>query len=301
MDGGLVWEAHPDLRTPILVAAFSGWNDAGDAATAAADWLVQKSHATRFATLDSDEHVDYQTRRPVIDLVDGITKSITWPMHEYFAAPFAERDLVVLRGVEPNVRWKDYCHTVLSVADEMGCAMVVTLGALLGDVPHTRRIRVTGTATDASLVGNLGLVASRYEGPTGIVGVLHDACREAGHRSVSLWAPVPHYVATPPNPPATRALLERFATLADLDLELSGLGQLADIWRAQVDRAISDNDEVQTYVRGLEARVDAEDAESEGVILGDATTVTAEEDLPSADDLADEVEQFLREHGDGPS
>jgi proteasome assembly chaperone (PAC2) family protein len=297
MDGGLVWETHPDLRTPILVAAFSGWNDAGDAASAAADWLVQKSHATRFATHDSDEHVDYQTRRPVVEIVDGIATAITWPLHEYYAAPFARRDLVVLRGVEPNVRWKDYCHTVLSVADEMGCAMVVTLGALLGDVPHTRRIRVTGTATDPALVGNLGLVASRYEGPTGIVGVLHDACREAGIRSVSLWAPVPHYVATPPNPPATRALLERFATLADLDLELSGLGQLADIWRAQVDRAISDNDEVQTYVRGLEARVDAEDAEQEGVVIGDA--ISTEADLPSGDDLADEVEKFLREQ-EGP-
>jgi proteasome assembly chaperone (PAC2) family protein len=299
MDGGLVWESHPDLRTPILVAAFSGWNDAGDAATAAADWLVQKSHATRFASLDSDEHVDYQTRRPVIELADGVMKSVTWPVHEYYAAPFGERDLVVLRGVEPNVRWKDYCHTVLSVADEMGCAMVVTFGALLGDVPHTRRIRVTGTATDPSLVGSLGLVASRYEGPTGIVGVLHDACREAGKLSVSLWAPVPHYVATPPNPPATRALLERFAALAELQLELSGLDQLVDIWRAQVERAISDNDEVKTYVRGLEARVDAEDAANEGVVLGGATAVTKEEDLPSADDLVDEVERFLRERGEG--
>src|SRR5262249_45226077 len=140
MDGGVVWESHPDLRTPILVAAFSGWNDAGDSATAAADWLRQKSPAPPFAPLAPRDAPHYQTRRPVIELVDGVMKSVTWPIHEYFAASFANRDLVVLRGVEPNVRWKDYCHTVISVADEMRCAMVVTFGALLGDVPHTRRI-----------------------------------------------------------------------------------------------------------------------------------------------------------------
>jgi proteasome assembly chaperone (PAC2) family protein len=302
MDGGLVWEAHPDLRDPLLVAAFEGWNDAGDAATAAADWLVEKSHAQRFATVDSDEHIDYQSRRPQVELVDGVARAIHWPAHDYYAATFGERDLVVLRAVEPNVRWKDYCNTVLSVASEMGCSMVVTFGALLGDVPHTRRIRVTGTATDAALVGDLGLVPSRYEGPTGIVGVLHDACREAGVRSVSLWAPVPHYVATPPNPPATRALLERFGTLAEVRLELGGLEQLVDIWRAQVDRAIADNDEVQTYVRELEARIDAEDAEQHGVVLGGTEAADAgmtDAGLTDAGELVDEVERFLREQGDG--
>ncbi|MEX1009056.1 MAG: PAC2 family protein [Acidimicrobiia bacterium] len=291
MNSGLVWDRQPELRDPLLVAAFEGWNDAGDAATAAADWLVEKSHAQRFASIDPDEHVDYQSRRPRVELVGGVARSIIWPAHEYYAAPFGDRDLVVLRAVEPNVRWKQYCNTVMSVAAETGCAMVVTFGALLGDVPHTRRVRVTGTSTDPELVGNLGLVPSRYEGPTGIVGVLHDACREAGIRSVSLWAPVPHYIATPPNPPATRALLERFATLSGVPLELEGLEQLVDIWRAQVDRAIEDNDEVQTYVRELEARVDAEDAEDQGVILGD-------DEMPSAGELVDEVEQFLREQNE---
>jgi proteasome assembly chaperone (PAC2) family protein len=293
MGSGLVWDRRPELRNPLLVAAFEGWNDAGDAATAATDWLVEKSHAQRFASIDPDEHVDYQSRRPRVELVDGVARSIVWPAHEYYAAQFGNRDLVVLRAVEPNVRWKQYCDTVMSVATDTGCAMVVTFGALLGDVPHTRRVRVTGTSTDPALVGDLGLVASRYEGPTGIVGVLHDACREAGLRSVSLWAPVPHYIATPPNPPATRALLERFATLSGLSLELEGLEQLVDIWRAQVDRAIEDNDEVQTYVRELEARVDAEDAVDQGVILG-------HDEMPSAGELVDEVERFLREQGEGP-
>jgi proteasome assembly chaperone (PAC2) family protein len=291
MDEGLVWEQQPDLRDPLLVAAFEGWNDAGDAATAAAEWLVQRSQAERFASVDSDAHVDYQSRRPRVELVDGVARSITWPTHDYYAGSFAERDLVVLRGVEPNIRWREYCETVMSVAAATKCSMVVTFGALLGDVPHTRRVRVTGTATDPALVGQLGLVPSRYEGPTGIVGVLHDACRAAGVRSVSLWAPVPHYIASPPNPPATRALLERFGALTGLTFDLAGLEQLADVWRAQVDHAIADNDEVKTYVRELEERVDAQAAEDEGVVLG-------EDSVPDVDDFVDEVERFLREQGD---
>jgi proteasome assembly chaperone (PAC2) family protein len=292
MNDGLVWDRHPQLRDPLLVAAFEGWNDAGDAATAAAEWLVQRSHAERFASVDSDEHVDYQSRRPRVELVNGVARAITWPAHEYFAGSFGDRDLVVLRAVEPNIRWKEYCSTVISVAAQVGCRMVVTFGALLGDVPHTRRVRVTGTSTDPELVDRLGLVPSRYEGPTGIVGVLNDACREQGVASVSLWAPVPHYVATPPNPPATRALLERFAGLADLRFELDGMEQLVDIWRAQVERAIADNDEVKTYVRELEARIDAQDAEEQGVVLDSS-------DLPDADEFVDEVERFLREQGEG--
>jgi proteasome assembly chaperone (PAC2) family protein len=291
MTDGLVWEPHTALRRPLLVAAFSGWNDAGDAATGAVDWLVRQSDAPRIASIDPDEHVDYQSRRPRVELVNGVVQSITWPAHDYYAASFGDRDLVVLRAVEPNIRWKDYCDSVMTVATETGCTMVVTLGALLGDVPHTRRVRVTGTATDPELVDTLGLVPSRYEGPTGIVGVLNDACRQAGIRSVSLWAPVPHYIATPPNPPATRALLERLGTLAGLPLELDGMEQLIDVWRAQVDHAIADNDEVQTYVRQLEARIDAEDADEQGVLLG-------ENDISNAGELVDEVEQFLREQGE---
>jgi len=291
MDEGLAWEQRPDLRDPLLVAAFEGWNDAGDAATAAAEWLVQRSQAERFASVDSDAHVDYQSRRPRVELVNGVARSIMWPTHDYYAGSFAERDLVVLRAVEPNIRWREYCETVMSVASATECSMVVTFGALLGDVPHTRRVRVTGTATDPALVGRLGLVPSRYEGPTGIVGVLHDACRAAGVKSVSLWAPVPHYIASPPNPPATRALLERFGALTGLNFDLAGLEQLADVWRAQVDRAIADNDEVKTYVRELEARVDAQAAEDEGVVLGEDT-------VPDVDDFVDEVERFLREQGD---
>ena len=293
MTDGLVWEQRPDLRQPLLVAAFSGWNDAGDAATGAADWLVRQRDARRIASIDPDEHIDYQSHRPQVELVDGVTRGITWPANDCFAVEFGERDVVVLRGIEPNVRWKSFCNAVMSVASETGCEMVVTLGALLGDVPHTRAVRVTGTASDPALINGLELSRSQYEGPTGIVGVLHDACRATGLRSASLWAPVPHYVATPPNPPATRALLERFAQLADLPLDLHGLDQLVDLWRVQVDHAIRDNDEVTNYVRELEGRVDAEDAGERGIVLGGHPAGGGS--VPNADELAAEVEQFLRD------
>jgi proteasome assembly chaperone (PAC2) family protein len=288
---GLQWDTRPELRDPLLVAAFEGWNDAGDAASGAADWLVRRREATRFASIDPEEHVDYQSRRPTLRLDKGVASAITWPTNVCYAVGFPERDIVVLRGVEPNVRWKSFCNAVLTVASETGCGMVVTLGALLGDVPHTRQVRITGTATDPGLITDLGLTRSRYEGPTGIVGVLHDACQSSGVRSASLWAPVPHYIAQPPNPPATLALLQRFSALAHVHFDLSGLDGLVDMWRLQVDQAIADNDEVSTYVRELEARVDAESAAEEGVLLG-------EDDLPSGDQLADELQRYLRDQDD---
>jgi len=180
------------------------------------------------------------------------------------------------------------------VATATGCELVVTLGALIGDVVHTRDIPVTGTATDTELLDRLDLTRSQYEGPTGIVGVLHDACRAAGIGSVSLWAPVPHYVSSPPNPVATRALLARLGRLADLRLDLHGLEELVEMWRTQVDRAVEDNDELEDYIRGIELQMDAETTEHTehtghtGAGFGDV----------SGDDLADELEQFLREQGE---
>ncbi|HEX9504571.1 MAG TPA: PAC2 family protein, partial [Acidimicrobiia bacterium] len=169
MTDGLAWDQRPTLNNPLLVAAFEGWNDAGNAASAAADWLVHQGGARRFATIEPDEYIDYQSRRPRLELVAGVARAIAWPANECYAAQFGERDVVVLRGVEPNIRWKSFCNAVMTVASETGCQMVVTLGALLGDVPHTRRVRVTGSATEPSLIGELDLTRSRYEGPTGIV------------------------------------------------------------------------------------------------------------------------------------
>ena len=278
----LAWEQRPELRRPVLVAGFEGWNDAASAASEAAGWLTRQFGATKMASMDPEEHFDFQSARPTVELVDGVTRDLTWPANEFFAVPVDARDLVVLRGVEPNLRWPSFCRDVLGVAGETGCEMVVTLGALLADVPHTRPVRVTGATTDPELMASLHLQRSRYEGPTGIVGVLHDTARATGIASASLWAPVPHYVSTPPNPLATRALLDRLAQLLGTSFELGDLDELSQAWQTRVDEVVSQDDEVRSYVGQLEERYDTE----------------AETDVPSGEGLADEVEQFLRDRGD---
>ena len=278
----LAWEQRPELRRPVLVAGFEGWNDAASAASEAAGWLTRQFGATKMASMDPEEHFDFQSARPTVELVDGVTRDLTWPANEFFAVPVDARDLVVLRGIEPNLRWPSFCREVLGVASETGCEMVVTLGALLADVPHTRPVRVTGATTDPELMANLHLQRSRYEGPTGIVGVLHDTARATGVASASLWAPVPHYVSTPPNPLATRALLDRLAQLLGTAFELGDLDELSQAWQTRVDEVVSQDDDVRSYVGQLEERYDTE----------------AETDVPSGEGLADEVEQFLRDRGD---
>ena len=272
----------PELRRPVLVAGFEGWNDAASAASEAAGWLTRQFGATKVASMDPEEHFDFQSARPTVELVDGVTRDLTWPANEFFAVPVDARDLVVLRGVEPNLRWPSFCREVLGVAGETGCEMVVTLGALLADVPHTRPVRVTGATTDPDLMASLHLQRSRYEGPTGIVGVLHDTARATGIASASLWAPVPHYVSTPPNPLATRALLDRLGHLLGTTFELGELDELSEAWQTRVDEVVSQDDDVRSYVGQLEERYDTE----------------AETDIPSGEGLADEVEQFLRDRGD---
>jgi proteasome assembly chaperone (PAC2) family protein len=278
----LAWEQRPELRRPVLVAGFEGWNDAASAASEAAGWLTRQFGATKVASMDPEEHFDFQSARPTVELVDGVTRDLTWPANEFFAVPVDARDIVVLRGVEPNLRWPSFCREVLGVASETGCEMVVTLGALLADVPHTRPVRVTGATTDPELMASLHLQRSRYEGPTGIVGVLHDTARATGVASASLWAPVPHYVSTPPNPLATRALLDRLAQLLGTSFELGDLDELSQAWQTRVDEVVSQDDDVRSYVGQLEERYDTE----------------AETDIPSGEGLADEVEQFLRDRGD---
>jgi proteasome assembly chaperone (PAC2) family protein len=278
----LAWEQRPELRRPVLVAGFEGWNDAASAASEAAGWLTRQFGATKMASMDPEEHFDFQSARPTVELVDGVTRDLTWPANEFFAVPVDARDLVVLRGIEPNLRWPSFCREVLGVAGETGCEMVVTLGALLADVPHTRPVRVTGATTDPELMASLHLQRSRYEGPTGIVGVLHDTARATGIASASLWAPVPHYVSTPPNPLATRALLDRLGHLLGTAFELGELDELSQAWQTRVDEVVSQDDDVRSYVGQLEERYDTED----------------ETDIPSGEGLADEVEQFLRERRD---
>lgn len=288
MSDGLVWEQEFEaLHRPVLVAGFEGWNDAADAASSAASWLTQhgSDDAPRIASIDPEEHFDFQSRRPRIELIAGVTREVHWPENPFSIVRREERDLVVLRGIEPSYRWRSFCRAVLAVAERTGCELVVTFGALLADVPHTRTARVTGASTDPELVERLGLTPSRYEGPTGIVGVLHDFCREQSVPSVSLWAPVPHYLAAPPNPPATLALLDRLRALCGLSLDLGRLERTAATWRDKVDEVAAADDDVRGYVATLEERFDEE--------AGSDTEWGA--NLPTGDELATEVERFLRE------
>src|SRR2546423_1481628 len=291
-----------------MVAAFSGWNDAADAATDAVRWLARAVNARPFASLDAEEYVDFQAARPTVELVEGVVRSVTGPSLDFSAGslPGGGRDLVLMLGVEPNLRWRSFCDDVIAVARTTGCEIVVTLGALLGDTPHSRPIQCTGSATDEVLAARLGMHRSRYEGPTGIVGVLHDAVRRAAFASASIWAPVPHYVATPPNPKGTRALLEKLGQLLDLGLELTDLDIASSAWERSVSEVVAGDTDVSSYVERLEARFDATAAEP--AWLDDNDTAEAddegdddwfdEQDLPSGESLAEDFERYLRDQRD---
>jgi hypothetical protein len=305
------WSAEPALERPALVAAFSGWNDAADAATDAVRWLARASNAREFATLDIEEYVDFQASRPSVELVDGVVRTISWPSLALSsgALPRAGRDLVLMSGVEPNLRWRSFCDDVIEVARRTHCEIVVTLGALLGDTPHTRPMKCTGSATDEVLSARLGMQRSRYEGPTGIVGVLHDAARRAGLSSASIWAPVPHYVATPPNPKATRAILDRLQDLLDIGLDLTDLDIAASAWERSVSEVVAGDADVSAYVRRLEERFDTE-IEGPGWLESDEEIAADEDDdeddedwfdeddLPSGESLAEDFERYLRDRPD---
>ena len=307
------WSARPQLRRPALVAAFEGWNDAADAASDAVRWLGRALDAEPFAEIEADEFFDFQAARPRVTIVDGVVRRLAWPRTRFLAAtpPGGDRDLVLLLGVEPNLRWPAFCREVLDVARECGCEILVTLGALLADVPHTRPPRVTGVTDDAAAIRRLHLRQSRYEGPTGIVGVLHAESRGASISSASLWATVPHYVATPPNPKATHALLDRLSALLEITLDLSELESASGAWEEQVDEVAADDKEVSGYVRSLEDRYD-EEAEAPFELGADDTyeendddddldgglEIIDDETLPSGDALAADFERYLREQGD---
>src|SRR5258707_15229700 len=273
---------RPTLRRPVLVAAFRGWNDGGQGASLGGAYLAKQWDATRFAEIDPEGFYDFQATRPQVSLVDGITRQLDWPENAFYHAPIpgSDRDAVILLGVEPNLRWKAFTNLVLELSQELGVEMLVTLGSLLADVPHTRPAPVTGAATDPALVEELGLEPSRYEGPTGIVGVVHDSCRVAGIPSVSLWAAVPHYVSLAPSPRAALALVRRFGELIKVDIDLEELEQASSEYSEQVSEAVSTDTETAQYVEELERRVDM---------------LEAAEELPSGETLAAELTRYLRE------
>jgi len=273
---------HPALRRPVLVAAFRGWNDGGQGASLAAGYLAKQWAGKRFAEIDSEHFYDFQATRPHVSLEEGLTRKLDWPENGFFHAeiPGAGRDAVILLGTEPNLRWKTFAQLVLGLAQDLGVERVVTFGSLLADVPHTRPAPVTAAATDEAMTQELGLEPSRYEGPTGIVGVLLDACRVSGLSSLSLWAAVPHYVSLAPSPRAALALVRRFGELLSIDVDVKELEQAADEYSEQVTEAVSADADTAAYVEELERRVDM---------------LNAEEELPSGDSLAAELTRFLRE------
>lgn len=281
-DGELRVAATPELTRPVLVAAFRGWNDGAQAASLAGGYLARLWGADRIADIDPEGFFDFQATRPHVSLVEGVTRQIDWPETAFYHARprRLDRDVVLLLGIEPNVRWRTFTDLVVGYAKKLDVGLVATLGALLADVPHTRPSPVTGSASSPELVRELGLSTSRYEGPTGIVGVLHDACNRAEIPSASLWAAVPHYVSLTPSPRAAAALCDRLGRILGIEIDTSELRQAAETYEEQVSQAVAADEETASYVEELEHRAD---------------TIDEESDLPSGDALAAELTRYLRE------
>lgn len=277
----LIRTAQPTLREPVLVAAFEGWNDAGEAATFAARFLAERWDAEPFATIDPEEFFDFTSTRPHVQLDDDGQREIVWPSTTLSSAsaPGADVDVIFVVGSEPQLKWRTFCNEIVEVAREHGARLVVTLGALLAEIPHSRPVSIVGTAYDATLVRRLGLTQSAYQGPTGIVGVLHDAFRHAGIPSASLWAAVPTYVPNAPSPKAALALVERIAELLAVPMATTDLEIASASYERQIDELVADDDDTALYVARLEQAADEEpdDEEAHG-------------------DLIAEVERFLREN-----
>lgn len=283
----LRWEGDvPQLRSPVLVCAFRGWNDAAASASTALETVAEGLDAEPLAEIDPEEFFDFQATRPTIVLSDGQARRIEWPRNTLVAArvPAADRDLVLFDGTEPNLRWRTFSETIATAAEALGVEMVVTMGALVAEVSHTLPVPITGLASDEQLVEELDLTRSNYEGPTGIVGVVHDCCRQLGMTSASLWAAVPHYVAAVPNPKAALALLRRLESLTGVAVDAAELEEEATSYEEQIGRAIAANPEIEELVQRIES-------EQNEQLEGD-------EDLPSADSLARDFQRFLRQQDD---
>ena len=282
-------ENVPELVDPVMVAAFEGWNDAGDAASSAVAHLEREWKGEVFAALDAEDYYDFQVNRPHVWLDEGVRR-VTWPTTRLSVVRVGEssgeghpRDLVLVRGIEPSMRWRTFCNELLGFAHELGVEMVVVMGALLGDTPHTRPVPVTGLTSDPDLARTLSLEETKYEGPTGIVGILQEACTHAGVPAASLWAAVPHYVSQPPNPKASLALLNRLEDLIKVDMPLGDLPEDARAWQLGVDQLAAEDSEVAEYVQSLEEARD-----------------TAELPEASGEAIAKEFERYLRHRDDDP-
>ena len=280
---------RPTLRRPFLLAAFEGWNDAGVAASTALGFLADALGAETFARIDPEEFYDFQVSRPTVQFEDDVGRRIHWPAVEFQAVrlPDSPHDLILLRGYEPNMRWRTFTHEILELSDSLGVEMLITVGALLADVPHTRPVQVVGSTSDPALAGELNLPTSRYEGPTGILGVLADLALKAATPTVSFWAALPHYVQAP-NPRAALALVDRLRSLLSLPIDTAPLVEETAAFDATMADLVSDDSELATFVERLEAQADEQDPDEQPSLA----------DLPPEQFVA-EVEQFLRDHPGG--
>jgi proteasome assembly chaperone (PAC2) family protein len=270
----------PELRNPVLICAFEGWNDAGDAASTTIQHLIDRWSAEHFADIDPEEFFDFTSMRPTVEIIDGFERKLQWPENNLYAAKLVDApfDVVLLLGMEPQMKWRTFCEQILTTARSVGAEMVITLGALLADVPHTRPVQVLGSAYDESTALRLGLEPSNYEGPTGILGVLHAAARDAGFTCASLWTAVPAYIPGATSPKAAAALVDRITTLLDVSVYTTDLEIAAAAYERQVTELVSEDEETMEFVRELEQHYDEEF------------------ELVESDELVEEVEQFLRDH-----
>jgi proteasome assembly chaperone (PAC2) family protein len=303
------WLERPALRQPTVIAAFTGWNDAGDAASNSVRHLIEQWDATLVAEIDPEEFTDFATVRPHVRLIDGTTRTIVWPTVGVWSASTASGDILLVLGPEPALRWKFFTSLLVEVCRTFEVKMVLTLGALLADVAHTRPVQIIGTATDTSMIDRFDLQRSRYEGPTGIVGVLHDTCGRHDFPSAALWAAVPAYASQIPSPKATLALLTKACTMLGTPVPSGRLSIEAYEYEARVSAMVNDDDDLVGYVQRLESNADDDDFDpfdgdtddldidddTVGGELGDDSVVL---DLPAdldGDELMAEVEQFLRD------
>jgi predicted ATP-grasp superfamily ATP-dependent carboligase len=276
----LVWHDRPPIHRPVLITAFEGWSDAGDAATSAVEYLADQWGANPVASIEAEEFFDFTATRPRVELDEFDQRQIAWPANELSAAtvPGLNTDVVLLLGTEPQLKWKTFCRQVTDVAEVLDVSTVITLGALLAEVPHTRSTSIMGSTTDPVLAEQYGLRPSRYQGPTGITGVLHTTCRDAGLPSASIWAAVPSYVPGAPSPKATLALVERVGSMLGATIEVGDL-QIASLsYERQLDELVREDEETMAYLDQLEQRYDSDD-----------------EEFPTGVSLVEEVERFLRD------
>ncbi|MFM8502736.1 MAG: PAC2 family protein [Actinomycetota bacterium] len=276
-----LFESAFSLRNPIMLAAFEGWNDAGESATGAINHLLASWTHHKLGITDPEDYYDFQVNRPSIKVDERVVREIIWPNTVLFevSTPHLDNDFLIVKGIEPSMKWRTFATELLDIADDYEVSMSITLGALLSDTPHTRPITVTGSGAHPDVAGRLGIEISKYEGPTGIIGVLQDAAHQRGIDAVSLWASVPHYVSTPPCPKASLALINALEDFLDISIPQGDLPERSSSWETQVNQMAAEDSEVGDYVKQLETSKDASE-------LPEAT----------GESIAREVERFLRRH-----